>query len=74
MDMKFFLSLSLDPIRPRDYTAMWLCGLKLIKLSHHLATFCGHKHCSSGDTMLLVCHMISQNHIILWLFDFMGKM
>ena len=52
---------------------MWLYGWKSLKVSHNLATFCDHKHCSSGDTMFLVCHVISQNQIVIWLFDFMDK-
>ena len=24
---------------------------------------CGHKHCGSGDTMFLVCHVISLDHM-----------
>ena len=39
---------------------------------HHPATFYGHRHCGSGD-MFLVCHVISQKHVAIWSFDFMGK-
>ena len=26
--------------------------------------FGGHKHCGSRDIIILVCHVISQNHVI----------
>ena len=32
-----------------------------------------YKHRGSGDAMILICHVILQNHVIIWLFDFMGK-
>ena len=31
---------------------------------HHLAKFGGHRYTSSQDIMLLVCHMIKQDHTI----------
>ena len=42
------------------------------RLSHHPATFYDHRHCGSGD-IFLVCHVISQKHVAIWSFDFMGK-
>ena len=31
---------------------------------HQLAKFGGHRHCGSGDIMVLVCQVISQDHMI----------
>ena len=44
-----------------------------LKVSHHPATFCGRRHCGSGDIMVLVCHVISPNHLIVCSFDVMSK-
>ena len=41
--------------------------------SHHHAKFCAHRHYDSED-MFLVCYVISQNHVIMLSFDFIGKM
>ena len=35
-----------------------------MKLSYHLAKFGSHRHCGSGDIMILVYHVISQDHKI----------
>ena len=37
--------------------------------SSHPAKFGGHRHCNSGD-MILVSHMISQDQVIKWSSDF----
>ena len=42
--------------------------------SHQVAKFGGHKHSSSGDIMILVYHVILQDHMIKGLSDFMGKL
>ena len=34
------------------------------KVSHHCVKFCGHRHCDSGIILFLVCHLISQDHVI----------
>ena len=31
---------------------------------HHLAKFIDDTHCGSGDVMVLVCPVISQDHVI----------
>ena len=31
---------------------------------HQHAKFGGHRHCGSGDIMVLVCQVISQDHMI----------
>ena len=40
--------------------------------SHHPATFGGHRHCGSGE-MLLIWDLISKDHMIEGFFDFMGR-
>ena len=32
-------------------------------VSHHPAKFFGHRHCSRGKIMVLVCHLISKYHL-----------
>ena len=33
------------------------------KITLHLFKFGGHSHCGSGDKMVLVCQVISQDHV-----------
>ena len=33
-------------------------------MSQKPAKFGPHRHCGSGDTMLLVCHMMLKDHVI----------
>ena len=33
-------------------------------VSHYPAKFGGHRHCDSGDIIVLVCHVISQECLI----------
>ena len=33
-------------------------------LNQHLTKFGGHRHCSVGDIIVLVCHMISQDYVM----------
>ena len=35
--------------------------------------FGGPRHCRSGDIMVLICHVISQNHVLKRSFDVMGR-
>ena len=37
-------------------------GKEPLKVSHHPALFRGHRHCGSGDIMVLDCHVILQDH------------
>lgn len=37
--------------------------------SHQLRKFGGHKHCCNEDMMILVCHVILQEHVIQGSFD-----
>ena len=32
---------------------------------HHPTKFGGHRHCDSGDIIVLVCHVILQDHKIM---------
>ena len=42
-------------------------------LSHHPVKFTGYRHCGSRDLIVLVCHVILQDHVIKGLRDFMGR-
>ena len=33
-------------------------------VSYHPAKFSGYRRCGSGDKIILVCHVISQDHVI----------
>ena len=41
-----------------------ICGQKPPNPSHHPTKFCGFRHCGSGNIMVLVCHVILENHLI----------
>ena len=41
-------------------------------VGHQLAKFSGHSQCSSRDIKVLVCHVISQDHVIKRSCDFIG--
>ena len=38
-------------------------GRKLKKVSYDLAKFCNHRHCGSGNIVVLVCHLILKDHV-----------
>ena len=40
-------------------------GLYRLKESHHPAKFCEHGHCGNGEIMVLACHVILQDHVIM---------
>ena len=42
-------------------------------VSQHPAKFGSKRQCISGDVMVLVCHMTSQDHVIKESCDFMGE-
>ena len=42
-------------------------------VSYHPAKFGGYRHCTSGDRIILVYHMISHDHMIKESWDFMSK-
>ena len=37
--------------------------LEAAQVSPHPAKFCGHRHCGSGDIMVLFCHVVLQEHV-----------
>ena len=39
----------------------------------HPTEFDGHKHYGSGGIMVLVCHVVSEDHMIKGSFDFIGR-
>ena len=66
-------SLSRDIARPRDQKFILLYGYKPVKVSHHPTKVDGHKHCGSGDIMVLICLLISQDIVVKWLCDIIGS-
>ena len=46
-------------------------GQEPITVNYYLAKFQGHKQSGSG-IMISICHVISQNHVIKGLCDFIG--
>ena len=39
-------------------------GQEPIKVSYHSAKFSGHRHCGSGNIMVLIYRVILQDHVI----------
>ena len=35
-----------------------------LKISHYPAKFGGHRQCGSRDVIVVVCHVISQDHLV----------
>ena len=64
--------MSRDLLRPRDLRAMWIYEKKLLKVSPQPVTFGDHRHCVSGEIVVLVWHVISQDNVIKRSNDFMG--
>ena len=50
---------------------MWLYGWELLILGHYTATFSDFMHCGSRDKTFLICHVISKDHVLRGLCDFM---
>ena len=44
-----------------------------LNVCHHPIKFGGHKHCGSEDITALLCHVISQDHVIKGSCDFMCR-
>ena len=57
-------SLSRDLTKSRDERSHGLYRQEPIKLSYHPAKFSGHRHWGSKDVIILLCHKISQDHMI----------
>ena len=47
-------------------------GQKMIKASHHSASYIGHSHCDSRD-IFLVCHVILEDHVTKRWTNLMGR-
>ena len=59
-----------DLARPKQYLTFMY---KPLKVSQYSAKFSGYRHCGSGDIMVLVCQIISQDHVIKGSCNFMGR-
>ena len=44
-----------------------------MNVGYHPVKCGGHRHSDSGDIVILVYHVISQNHVIRGSFDFTGR-
>ena len=71
-DIVVGFSLSRDLARPCDQSVLRLHDYELLEHRHHLK-FSGHGYCGSGDIMILVCHVIFQDHVIKTSCNFMGR-
>lgn len=58
------INLSHGLARPRDLWNIGLYGKGSLKVRQHLAQFSGHRHHDSKDILVLICHMILQQHTI----------
>ena len=47
---------------------MWLYEQEPIKVSYQSPMFGDLKHCGNEDIMVLVCHVILQDHRAMWLY------
>ena len=70
--IKWFI-LPRDLGRTLDKTVMWHYEWKQVIVSQNLAKISGHRHCGSGYILVLVCHVIVQDHMIKRLFELMGR-
>ena len=66
-------SLSGDLSRPREQRVEQHYGGKPIMVSHKPAKFGGYMHCGSEDIVILVCHVMLQDHVIKWSCDLIGR-
>ena len=44
---------------------------ELLKISHHLGKSCRHRHYDKGDIMFLICHVVSNEHMLKGLHEFL---
>ena len=56
--------MSCDLGRHYDQKVMSLDGQKPPNVNHHPTNFYGFRHCGDGDIMILVCHVILEDHVI----------
>ena len=68
-----FFSFSHDLAISRDQRVEKQYRQEPLKVGHHAAKFCDHRHSGSEDTMVLLCHVISKNHKIKRSCDFLGR-
>ena len=47
--------------------------MELLKVTHHPTKFGGRMHCGIGDIIVLVYHVIWQEHVIKGSYDFIGR-
>ena len=73
MVVEICFSLSRDLARPRDREVEELYGWEPLKVSHHSPEIGGQCHCGSGNIIVLVCHVISQDQMIIGPCDFMNR-
>ena len=52
---------------------MWPYGYKPLNVSHQPAKFCGQRNYGRENTMILVFHVISQDHVIKGSSNIMGR-
>ena len=43
---------------------MWFYRQESIKVSYHPAKFGGHRHCGSENIMVLMCHVLLEDHVV----------
>ena len=48
-------------------------GKELFKVTHDTTKFGDHRNCDIGAIMLIVFHMISEDHVIKGTCDFIGR-
>ena len=65
-------SLSCNFASPCDQRVRLCYGLEPPKVSHHICRFDSYRHSECGDIIILVCHVILQDHVMnghltLWL-------
>ena len=65
--------LSRDLIGRRSQRVMQLYGQKLLKVSYQAAEFGGRKYRDTRDIIVLVCHVILEEHVTKRSCDFMDK-
>ena len=51
---------------------MWLYDWEPHTLGQHAVNPDGSRHCGSGDKTILICHVISKDHVFKGLYDFVG--
>ena len=59
--------------RPRDQGVVRVYGRKLLTVYPCPVKFGSDRYCGSGYIVTLVHHVISQDHVIIWSCDFMGR-